>query len=171
MKNFNIPFTNYDVFGYILPGALFSLGLLVVASDDVVAFRSKVEYLTAKSAVESVIFLLVIFAALYFIGHIIGCVGHLIFDRLIVRLLLGYPLYYILGWEDKVEQSLKTRRLKVFLFVVLCLFFLVCTHSLLSYFNRFLLLDKYCERSQFFIWLCIDVGCCYCIYSVVFKKR
>ena len=100
MKEFSLPFNTYDFFGYLLPGTLFSLGILVVFYDKIEFWISKYNSL-GISIPFTVVLTMLMAAGLYFVGQIIGCIGHIIYDRMIVRNILGYPFYRILGWKYK----------------------------------------------------------------------
>ncbi len=104
MKEFSIPFNTYDFFGYLLPGTLFSLGVLVVFDDKIKSWVDGYNSLGINIPFTVVLTMLMA-AGLYFIGQIIGCIGHIIYDRMIVRNILGYPFYRILGLNRNVELS------------------------------------------------------------------
>lgn len=97
-----IPFTNYDIFGYMLPGSLFSLGLAVVFYDYILKYGNCIkEFFSKINVAETIGVSLAVAATLYFIGHIIGGVAHLFYDRIVVRYLFTYPFYSILDIEIK----------------------------------------------------------------------
>ena len=104
MKEFSIPFNTYDFFGYLLPGTLFSLGVLVVFNDKIKSWVDGYNSL-GISIPFTVVLTMLMAAGLYFIGQIIGCIGHIIYDRMVVRNILGYPFYRILGLNQNVELS------------------------------------------------------------------
>ena len=104
MKEFSLPFNTYDFFGYLLPGTLFSLGVLVVFYDKIKSWVDGYNSLGINIPFTVVLTMLMA-AGLYFIGQIIGCIGHIIYDRMIVRNILGYPFYRILGLNRNVELS------------------------------------------------------------------
>ncbi len=108
-SEFKLPFDTYDFFGYLLPGTLLSLGLSFIFWDrlgDIVlkfipGFGPKVEV----DATIAILFVLVAVMTLYFLGHVVGCIAHIVYDRVIVRNILGYPFYSIL----KLEKTLKKK--------------------------------------------------------------
>ena len=105
MKSFQIPFSNYDIFGYILPGLCFALGLLVAfspeAKDLLVSLNQYQETSLSVKIVVGMLSSVLSVIALYFMGQIIGCVAHLLYDRLIVRHVLGYPFQHLLGMSKR----------------------------------------------------------------------
>lgn len=143
MKDIKIPFTSYDIFGYILPGALFLLGILEIFPSERKIFIDDVKICivgpTEYNAFLIASFALLSVAALYFVGHAIACVGHLFYDRLVVRYLLGYPFYLLLGWNIK---SVKKARYGTLFFVFFGAFFLMLPVA-------FLFLKNICAVKRF----------------------
>ncbi|MBO4829705.1 MAG: hypothetical protein J5534_09810 [Fibrobacter sp.] len=125
MKEFSIPFNTYDFFGYLLPGTLFSLGLAGIFHSDALKVYKKFEGMSSFLAVIST---LIVCACLYFLGQIIGCIGHIIYDRIIVRNILGYPFYKILGMNSGLKYSYKN-----FSFFFVLLFFAVIIFPVFYY--------------------------------------
>lgn len=121
-SEFKLPFDTYDFFGYLLPGTLFSLGLGLVFWDKIGCYVES--YIPkacsdiasqACSKVEvdgavAVLFALVAVVTLYFLGHIVGCIAHLIYDRMIVRNILRYPYYNVLNIDKHIDSSSRIMR-------------------------------------------------------------
>lgn len=105
--NFSLPFNAYDFFGYILPGSLFSFGLLYLFKDKMSFDEQQIECLTKMSAFSAILLLLGLLAILYFVGQVIGCVSHLLYDRLFVRNVIGYPFQYILDLKPRPDDSVR----------------------------------------------------------------
>lgn len=120
--NFSLPFNAYDFFGYILPGSLFSFGILYLLKDKIPFDEQQIEILTRMSAFSAILLLLGLLAILYFVGQVIGCVSHLLYDRLFVRNVIGYPFQYILDLKPRPDDSV---RITYLLFVILGIQFLI----------------------------------------------
>lgn len=119
--NFSLPFNSYDFFGYILPGTLFSFGMLYLFKDEVIEIVSNHDFMQqimGMSTFLAIMVLLGMLALLYFIGQVIGCVSHLLYDRLLVRNVIGYPFQYILDLKPRPDDSV---RITYLLLVVLAL--------------------------------------------------
>jgi hypothetical protein len=101
--DFSLPFNTYDFFGYLLPGTLFSLGLVGIFNQQVLNIL-KNNHIQNLQPYFAIILALIVCAGLYFVGQIIGCIGHIIYDRLIVRNILGYPFYTILNWKHEMNE-------------------------------------------------------------------
>ncbi len=91
------PFSSYDFFGYLMPGLIFSLSLygwLLYAKFD---FIHKIHYkrLIGLEIGDSIIVLLIIVASCYFLGHLIGAISHILYDRMLIRNCIGYPFPYL----------------------------------------------------------------------------
>lgn len=103
---FSLPFNSYDFFGYLLPGTLFSFGVAYVFWDDLPLKN----WLLQKHEINAFVVVLVLLgllAGLYFIGQIIGGISHLLYDRLLVRNIIGYPFQYILDLKPRPEDSMR----------------------------------------------------------------
>jgi hypothetical protein len=103
---FSLPFNSYDFFGYLLPGTLFAFGGAYVFWDKLPLESC----LTQESKINAFIVVLVLLgllAGLYFIGQIIGSISHLLYDRLLVRNIIGYPFQYILDLKPRPEDSMR----------------------------------------------------------------
>lgn len=122
-SEFKLPFDTYDFFGYLLPGTLLSLGLSFIFWDrlgDIVlkfipGFGPKVEV----DATVAILFVLVAIMTFYFLGHLVGCLAHIIYDRMIVRNILVYPFYSILDLKTPLNRVLPAAaRIRWFLLIV-----------------------------------------------------
>lgn len=117
--NFSLPFNSYDFFGYILPGTLFSFGMLYLFKDEVIEIVSNHDFMQqimGMSTFLAIMVLLGMLALLYFIGQVIGCVSHLLYDRLLVRNVIGYPFQYILDLKPRPDDSVRVTYLFLILF-------------------------------------------------------
>lgn len=109
-SEFKLPFDTYDFFGYLLPGTLLSLGLSFIFWDRletivlkfIPGFGPKVEI----DATIAILFVLVAIMTFYFLGHLVGCLAHIIYDRMIVRNILVYPFYSILDLKTPLNKAL-----------------------------------------------------------------
>lgn len=104
--NLSLPFNSYDFFGYILPGTLFSLGLFFILKDciDLTSFLDTIKNV---NTVFAILISLGALALLYFVGQIVGCFSHLLYDRLMVRNIIGYPFQYILSLKPRPDDSVR----------------------------------------------------------------
>ena len=125
MNNLIPKFSSYDIFGYILPGSLFLLGLFCIfpheAKNMVVCLNNCIDGAIEYKAFLIACITLLSVAAFYFVGHTIACVAHLFYDRLVVRYLLGYPFYHLLGWDIKSVKKVRYGTLVLFFFGALFL--------------------------------------------------
>lgn len=111
----SLPFNSYDFFGYLLPGTLFAFGTAYVFWEDL-PLKS---WLTEKHEINAFVVVLVLLgllAGLYFIGQIIGSISHLLYDRLVVRNIIGYPFQYILDLKPRPEDSMRI----TYLLLIIC---------------------------------------------------
>lgn len=119
--SFSLPFNSYDFFGYILPGTLFSFGFLFLFKDKIGKFVTNeniIQQITGMSAFLAILVLLGLLAILYFIGQVIGCVSHLLYDRLLVRNVIGYPFQYILDLKSRPDDSVRITYLLLVVFAL-----------------------------------------------------
>ena len=143
---FSLPFNSYDFFGYLLPGTLFSFGVAYVFWDDL----PLTDWLLQKHEINAFVVVLVLLgllAGLYFIGQIIGSISHLVYDRLIVRNIIGYPFQYILNLKPRPEDSMRI----TYLLLIVCVLQYVFAPSLY---------EMLCNRFSFAqenAWTCIVV--------------
>ena len=77
---------------------------------------------TKMSAFSAILLLLGLLAILYFVGQVIGCVSHLLYDRLFVRNVIGYPFQYILDLKPRPDDSVRITYLFLVVFVAQLLF-------------------------------------------------
>jgi len=106
IKNVKIPFTLYDIFGYLIPGLTFLI-LLLLSYDipkaiELIVLKISEETITktypfifieiVSSIQMSPIFITAfIILVSYIVGHIIAVFASLIFERFIVEKYLNYP--------------------------------------------------------------------------------
>lgn len=131
-SNFSLPFNSYDFFGYILPGTLFSLGLAFIFYDYV-DYNACLASLKNVGTVFAILISLGILAILYFVGQFIGCISHILYDRLMVRNIIGYPFQYILGLKPRPDDSVRI----TYLILVVCFFVTLLSPELYELLNRF----------------------------------
>ena len=122
-SEFKLPFDTYDFFGYLLPGTLLSLGLSFIfwdkIGDDVLKFIPGFGEKVEVDATVAILFVFVAIMTLYFLGHVVGCIAHIIYDRVIVRNILGYPFYRILKLEKMLSKELsEATRIRWFLLII-----------------------------------------------------
>lgn len=122
-SEFKLPFDTYDFFGYLLPGTLLSLGLGFIFWDkigeDVIKFIPGFGPKIEVDATVAILLVLVAVMIFYFLGHLVGCIAHIVYDRMIVRNILVYPFYSILKLQTPLEKYLPdTARIRWFLLIM-----------------------------------------------------
>lgn len=115
--SYSLPFNTYDFFGYILPGTFLSMGLMYIFQEEL----KLSELITKYNDIEAfwaVFILLFVLAGVYFMGQLIGSISHLLYDRLVVRNIIGYPFQYILDLPSRPERSMRLAYLILLFFVL-----------------------------------------------------
>lgn len=125
----NIPFTAYDIFGYLMPGFAFILGILcfeysfnktIISNNPDLLEKIYLPIYKAfslfqpafdtngKAIFSYLTFLLItLLSASYFIGHIISAFSSLLIDRTFVYKAYGYPFErFILGAKKDTYNKL-----------------------------------------------------------------
>lgn len=153
-------FTNYDFVGYILPRALFCLGIIVLLPCDSLCLVTSFKAFVVENSIEVNAFVfsiltLCLVVAFDFIGHLIGCVAHLVFDRKIVYNLLGFPFYRLLEPSGKLKLPSRNKTFILSLFFFLVLRFSVVCHPLRL--DEFDILHVLCKYGLLFLFGCICV--------------
>jgi len=104
MRVERLPFTVYDIVGYLFPGLILIIGLMFFFEYTGIANVSDgIETLRVRSAIVAGVFLLVI---AYAIGHAISLAASLSIEKLVVTF-VGYPSQYLLPITGK-EYDFKT---------------------------------------------------------------
>lgn len=183
-SEFKLPFDNYDFFGYLLPGTLLSLGMIFVFWDKIGCYvESYIPKACSEAASQTcskvevdgaiaILFALITMVILYFLGHIVGCIAHLIYDRMIVRNMLGYPFYNFLKLEKNLPQTTKILCFSLattgFVIIVSPIYYLYdfsfqkIESSIYSFFYKY-------EIVSFFILLSVIAFFCF-LFSLCSKK-
>lgn len=114
------PFSSYDFFGYLMPGFIFLLSLFGWFKYAEFDFLKNV-VMPFKGGINignSLLILFFVFSLSYFIGHLIGAVSHILYDRMLIRSCIGYPIHYILNTGK--TPSLFTRTLYLIGILIFC---------------------------------------------------
>lgn len=117
--NISKRFSSYDFFGYLLPGIIsFLVGLFCIHNLDLPLLRLltkkdlivvlKETFLLDNSTTSKIIGSIILLTSLYFTGHIIACFSHIIFDRVIVRNSIGYPIPFIIKTDARQKSRVQT---------------------------------------------------------------
>lgn len=115
------PFNAYDFYGYLFPGAilvLFSICNFIWFTP--VSLRSIIEVLSEVERLRVVLGVIVgsgFIAMVYFAGHVNGTLSHLLYDRFMLKRVLGYPILALLGVVP--ENSSYRRAVHLYLILVL----------------------------------------------------
>ncbi len=107
------PFTAYDIFGYLAPGAtlLLTIGLIEAflrrtAGIAHTPLRSSFELLrptdSSKQLLETTVITLALVAASYILGHIVASLSSLFLDRILVYKGYGYPYANLLQMQGEL---------------------------------------------------------------------
>jgi hypothetical protein len=95
-----VPFDLYDFFGYLFPGAIFSVSILLFYDILHPAFYSSwFSYPLNQFDIPFIVGLGLAVAGivmLYALGHVIATVSHIIIDRVLVDGIEGYPINFLL---------------------------------------------------------------------------
>lgn len=112
-------FSSYDFFGYLLPGIISFLVVLfcthnldlpllkLLTKEDLIQIL-KETFLLDNGITSKIIGTIVLLTSLYFTGHIVACFSHIIFDRIIVRNSIGYPIPFIIKTDARQKSRVQT---------------------------------------------------------------
>ncbi|HXG06052.1 MAG TPA: hypothetical protein VNI77_01850, partial [Nitrososphaera sp.] len=121
-EKLKIPLNNYDLFGYLIPGAIALLAIysfefwadhqlevnriaLSVHLPLFTAINSTAHsILQAKDWILSALFLIVMLIIAYAFGHIVSSVSSLSLDRILVYKGYGYPYQQLFGFEHPIRN-------------------------------------------------------------------
>ncbi|MCK9181589.1 MAG: hypothetical protein M0P13_01740 [Fibrobacteraceae bacterium] len=136
-----MPFSANDFFGYLLPGLIFTLsfyGWSRYAHLSWVMYWDKCD-IKNISVGGSIFYMFFAFAVVYFFGHIIGSISHIIYDRILIRNIIGYPLQYILGTGFKPKPEIRA----TYLLALVILFILAIMPGIFEVYLKFWQSDFY----------------------------
>jgi hypothetical protein len=101
MRVERLPFTVYDIIGYLFPGLILLVGIIFLGEFlNVISVISLIDNFGTKLTVLAGLFLLV---SAYALGHVISLVGSLTIEKLITTS-VGYPSQYLLP-NQKTEYA------------------------------------------------------------------
>lgn len=112
-----VPFTPYDIFGYLIPGASFLIGsyffdFLIYQDTKILNFSpiySTFHDLTINlkdSFIIGTIFLIILLIVAYVLGHIIASISSHFLDRILIDKGHGYPLQKLLSMnKDTIKKG------------------------------------------------------------------
>jgi hypothetical protein len=147
------PFNTYDVFGYLIPGAVF--GLFSFLTEFWMKSTFQIEHApiftllelfvdidSSTSTMRAITFLLIILIILYFFGHLIATISSLYIDRTLIRKGYNYPIIGLMTnmvyHEDHHAKTIRSN------FVVLNA--ALCIYILLLLFPALFNLRSVCEE-------------------------
>jgi len=103
-----LPFNLYDFYGYIIPGVLLLAGSFLIMAHFIKDIESvyifATNYLNSLKFTPAIIFFIILISIIYFVGHINAMISHLIFDRILVKRILGYPIYDLLNIDNNLRD-------------------------------------------------------------------
>lgn len=88
MNNVNIPFSLFDFFGYLFPGSILMTAAFLFAPEG--SFEQMVTFFDTANDFKYILYLGFLIAT-YSLGHIVSSIGSILFQRLLIAKLLGYP--------------------------------------------------------------------------------
>lgn len=95
------PFNVYDFYGYLFPGAILTLfTLFLVVWFTPISFQNLFTLLEEAEKLHIILGVVGgsgFVATVYFAGHVNGTLSHLVFDQALMKRVIGYPVYTILG--------------------------------------------------------------------------
>ena len=119
------PFSSYDFFGYLMPGLIFSLSLFawLIYAKYIELGEKSIETFKSLGMGNSAIILFIVMTVSYFAGHLIGAISHLLYDRIIIRNIIGYPFQRLLDTshtpDDRTRSSYIVMMILLFLFLII----------------------------------------------------
>ncbi len=144
------PFSSYDFFGYLMPGLIFSLSLygwLLYAKFE---FVSKIHYsrVIGLKLGDSIIVFFIAIVICYFLGHLIGAVSHILYDRMLIRNCIGYPFHYLLETGHPPKASTRILYLNAIIVLMLLLIIPGCFEMYYSFWNSDFFLSHFSESAK-----------------------
>lgn len=95
-----VPFDLYDFFGYLFPGILFSISIVVFYIQlDLTIITKTTNYLSSSGDINFILGLALVIGSivvLYTLGHFIATLSHIIIDRVLLDGIEGYPVNFLL---------------------------------------------------------------------------
>ena len=139
----NIKVDTYDFFGYLIPGFILFMAL-VILHLPVINFQVSNFTCIINAKIETYQFIVIVFIVLvmsYIFGHVVASIASFIFEKLIIKNLLKYP--YSVQLEIPQNQSQHTNNcfFKIALLLSITSMFIVCIFpsKLLSHFTTLLI--------------------------------
>lgn len=119
------PFSSYDFFGYLMPGLMFSLSMLgwLVYADYITIPQSLTDEMSKIGIGNSLLLIFMAFTMSYFVGHLIGAISHLLYDRIMIRNIIGYPFQKILKTKHEPDDETRSSYIKILMSFFLLLIF------------------------------------------------
>lgn len=116
------PFSSYDFFGYLMPGLIFFMTLCawLIYADYISLPEDFIKEFKSVAIGNSIIILFIVFSISYFLGHLIGAVSHLLYDRILIRNIIGYPFQRLLKTSHEPDDETRSSYIKI-LMVLLAL--------------------------------------------------
>ena len=122
-----LPFNLYDFYGYLIPGVLLIAGTFLIVTHFTMDVNDTIQkvivFFNSLRISPSIVFFIVFISLVYFVGHINAMISHLIFDRTLVKRILGYPIMELLNIDTKLRNYSKATNY-YFLFLVNLLIFI-----------------------------------------------
>lgn len=117
------PFSSYDFFGYLMPGLMFSLSLSgwLIYAEYITIPKNLTDVLSKIGIGNSLLLMFIAFTLSYFIGHLIGAISHLLYDRVMIRNIIGYPFQKILKTNYEPDDDTRVSYIKI----LICFFLLL----------------------------------------------
>lgn len=172
------PFSSYDFFGYLMPGLIFLMTLCawLIYANYIPLPDNFIQTFKGAALGDSIIVLFIVFSVSYFLGHLIGAISHLLYDRIIIRNIIGYPFQRLLKTSHEPDDATRSSYIKV----MVALFIILITPGFVELFvyvkeNFFFSIEKLYKQERLFPLIIESIVgilvLCYLIHFVICKIR
>jgi len=131
-SNFQIPFDFYDFFGYLFPGTIMSIYLLIFFSYAFPTMNLSnlltIFSIDKEPIVSGLLKTFAIIVLIYVIGHFIATISSIIIDKILISGISGYPILFLLDLKKESRPFIAATYKYLFLFMnltIVCSFFAI----------------------------------------------
>ncbi len=169
-----VPFTPYDIFGYLIPGASFFIGAYLfdflisesIKNSDFLPiytiFHKSVLNLGNNFVVGTIYIIMLIISA-YVLGHIIASVSSHFLDRLLIEKGHGYPLQQLLKLN---QETIRKGRISAF---IRGAFFWVNVYLVIQYLGFVFNIKLFTVLADFIINIFIIYSSISLVFLIIYK--
>ena len=152
-----------------MPGMLLTFGLLFIFRDY--SYLDKlINILKSIKIIYAIALTICFFALLYFVGQFIGCISHLLYDRLFVHNLIGYPLQSIVKAKGKPADSVRA----TYLAISASIFSFVAFPVLFKFLSEYIIGNFWSKLIMFILFgilLVLTIVLIYLRTKIIFKQN